>query len=566
MSVCIEKLSHSCGSSDGLQVFANEDGTVTGYCFPCGAFVRHPYGDEVKADDIELPEPKSEAQIEAEIAEVDTYPVVHVAERKLSATDLDKFDVRVSMSEEDGKTPTAMYFPMTKKGKRVGYYVKTLGKNSITYAIGDVRSCDPFGWSRASSSGLHTLIITEGLCDAVAVEAIYRKHGQDKRFHPAIISLPNGTNSVKSLAPLVGDLARFKKVVLCFDNDEAGHKAVDAAMVIYPKALSVTLPEKDANDCIMSGKMQEAYNCLAFKALPPKNTRILSSVDLHEKARTPTPYGQLTWPFPTMNKLLRGIRLGESVYIGAGVKMGKSELLNALAAHFIKEDKAKVFMAKPEEANIKTYKMMAGKMVGKIFHDPDVEFDYDAYDEAGKLLKDNLLLLNLYQHMGWDTLKQDIVAAAHNGSTVIFIDPITNLTNGIPSSEANVKLQEIAQEASAMALDLGLVIFFFCHLKAPDGNISRDARRKKYEAGEYVGLGNCPHEMGGDILSAQFAGSRAMMRSCNLMLGLEGNKDHELEEGVRNIRYLNILEDREFGNSERIPIWWNKNTTLYTEM
>jgi len=326
------------------------------------------------------------------------------------------------------------------------------------------------------------------------------------------------------------------------------------------------LPEKDPNDCIIKGATAAAHKALAFQAKPPKNTRLVIADDfLHTAAREPTPYGELTWPYPRMNKFLRNIRLGTTIYIGAGVKMGKSELLNDIAGHLIKEHGISVFMAKPEEENKKTYKLMCNKMVGKVFHDPDVEFDYEAYDKAGEMLKGKLMMVDLYQHMGWESLKKDIIMAAALGAKAIFIDPITNLTNGMNAADANTKLQDIAQDLAAMALDLNIVIFIFVHLKAPEGNISKEQRMKKYERGEYVNLGNCPHEMGGDIHSSQFAGSRAMMRSCHLMLGLAGNKDPELDEDIRHMRWLQILEDRDFGNSASIPLFWNKNTTLFKE-
>ena len=52
-------------------------------------------------------------------------------------------------------------------------------------------------------------------------------------------------------------------------------------------------------------------------------------------AREPAKWGELSWPWQTLQELTRGIRYGETYFIGAGVKMGKSELLNAIAAHFI---------------------------------------------------------------------------------------------------------------------------------------------------------------------------------------------------------------------------------------
>jgi twinkle protein len=247
-----------------------------------------------------------------------------------------------------------------------------------------------------------------------------------------------------------------------------------------------------------------------------------------------------------MTDLTRGLRFGETIYIGAGVKMGKSEVVNALAKHLIVDHDLPVFMAKPEEANKKTVKLLLGKVAGHIFHDPKVEFNSDAYDEAAQLVGDKLRMLNLYQHVDWNTLRVDILDAARNGSKAIFIDPITNLTNGVPSGEANTVLQGIAQDLSAIALDHQLLIFIFCHLKAPESGV--------------------PHERGGRIYSNQFAGSRAMMRSCNYMIGLEGDKDEDAPIEERNVRKLVLLEDREFGEVGSVPLYWDYKTGLFNEI
>lgn len=203
-------------------------------------------------------------------------------------------------------------------------------------------------------------------------------------------------------------------------------------------------------------------------------------------------------------------------------------------------------LAKPEEANVKSVKLIAGKIAAKSFHDPKIEFDEEAYVEATEKIGDKLFLINLYQHLGWETLKADIREAAAEGCEAVFIDPITNLVNGLDAASQNTKLQEIAQELSAMALDLNIVIFIFCHLRNPDSGL--------------------PHERGGEVLSSQFAGSRAMARSCNLMLGLEGNKDPNLTQEERNMRILVLLEDREYGEVGRFGLYWDKNTTIFNEI
>jgi len=484
----------------------------------------------------------------------------------------------VGVSEEDGVTPEVMYYPYRKKGKLTGYKVKLLpkeGKDKIIWSIGDVKNNDegdvePFGWQEAIAQGSKKVIITEGEDDAAAAKAIILRYTKEewKDSAPAIISLPHGAGTAhETLSKWKKQLKQhWKEHVLCFDNDKAGHEAVQKCMLVLPDATSVTLPAKDANQCIIDGVQKAAFNAMTFNDEKPKNSRLVFGEELHDVAREEARYGELSWPYEHLNEVTRGIRYGETIYIGAGVKLGKSELLNDLAAHFIKKHGVKVFVAKPEEANKKTYKLVAGKIAGRRFHDPKVEFDYEAYDEAGKILKSKLAMVNLYQHMGWDSLRDDIIAAAAWGAKAVFIDPITNLTNGVNAADANTELQKIAQDLAALALDLNIVVFIFCHLKAPDGNIAKEKRDKYYREGKYIGLGTCPHELGGDVISSQFAGSRAMMRSCNLMLGLEGNKDEELDDTVRNMRDLVLLEDREFGEVGRFSLFWNKNTTLFSEL
>jgi twinkle protein len=565
MGQCIDKVAHSCGTTQGLQVYANEEtGKVDGYCWSCCMYVPNPYGEPKTIDDVEMPKKKTAAEIQEEMFEIMDLPAHDVPYRKLRKADLEKFNVKVGLSEQDGKTPVAMYFPMTKDDALVGYYCKTSAGQ--IWSVGEVKDADPFGWEIAKRTSAYRIYVTEGLEDAVAALKIFATHGKEE-YQPAVISLPNGSNSVQALNNIADDLKnKFREVVFIFDDDKAGHSALAKAMMIIPSALSVKLPEKDANDCVKEGCMKAAFTAMSFEAAKPKNTRIVYGRDIMAAAREPTPWGELTWPWPTLEDMMRGIRYGETIYLGAGPKMGKSEVVNALAAHFTVKHDVKVFMAKPEESNKKTWRLICGKFAGKIFHDPKVEFDYEAYDAAGAILKDKVMMIDLYQHMGWQSLREDIMWAVNDGAKVVIIDPITNLTNGMSSSEANVVLQAIAEELSAMALDLNIVVFLFCHLKSPDGNISKEGREKRYNNGEYTSLGNCPHGLGGDVISDQFAGSRAMMRSCNLMLGLEGNKDFNLPENIRNQRFIRILEDREFGNSDKIGLYWNKNTTQFKEM
>lgn len=568
MGQAIDAISHSCGTRKGLRIFADEDGSVSGFCFSCSTFILNPYGTPKTVSDLPKPALKTPEEIKEELDEISSYPTVDIFSRKLRKESLEKFGVKVALSEQDGKTPQAMYFPLTRKGELVGYKVKTLGfTENRTWTVGDAKNVDLFNWENARKSGAYRLIICEGEADAVAVDRIYDLHGKDE-YKPAIVSLPYGAGqAVKIIQKHLADIKRlFKEVVLCFDNDVPGQDAAKKVMLILPEAKNAILPVKDANDCLKEGLAKAAYKAMQWDSTPVKKSSLVFGEDVHEAAKVAATYGELSWPFPTLNKTLKGIRYGETIYVGAGVKCGKSELLNELAAHFIENHDVKVMMAKPEEDNKKTYKLLAGKIAGKRFHDPDVPFDVEAYEKAGEVLKGKLAMVDIYQNLDWTTLRDDIIAAVDWGAKVVFIDPITVITNGVDAASANTMLQDMAQNLSAMAKDFNIVIFIFCHLKAHDGNISKEQRVKKYHEGKFWDLGNCPHEMGGSIFSAQFAGSRAMMRSADLMLGLEANKDEDLSEEIRNTRRIKLLEDRQWGSTGSVQIYWNHQTTKFVEV
>lgn len=551
MSRCLEKLPHvtdKCNSADALQVFQKDDGSYDGYCFSCGTYVPDPYKDKpagYKPARIR----KTPEEIQKEIEDVSQYRTVALPDRKLRADSLAHFGIRIGVSETDGNTPVTHYYPYYRGDDLVAYKVRLI-ENKRMWTIGDQTDVDLFGWTQAKQSGGKKLFITEGELDAVAFWQIVKDKNKGTPYadvSPAVVSLPHGAASAaRDMAKHIKQIREFfKEIVLVFDMDEAGKAAAEQVVRIIPEAKVAALPFKDVNEGLIKGHGKQVHDAIVFNSQKPKNTRFVNANDLHEAAKEPATYG-VSWPWKHITEATRGIRLGETIYLGAGQKQGKSEVVNTLAAHFIEKHGWKVFLVKPEESNKKTYKLVAGKLTGKFFHDPNVAFDEEAYDRAGDVLRDHLYMLNLYQHVGWETLKEDIRAAALEGCKAIIIDPITNLTNGMDAASANVKLQEIAQELSAMALDLNVVIFIFCHLRNPDSGP--------------------PHERGGEVLSSQFAGSRAMARSCNLMLGLEGNRDPNLSPDERNVRTLVLLEDREFGQTGKYGLYWDRLTGLFNEI
>lgn len=551
MGTLVGRMAHHCGSRHGLNLYEEEDGRVTGWCFSCKQHERDPLNGNTMEQSNTPRTARSPEEIKKELDEISSYPIMGLEDRKVGKATMEYFGTRVSLDQERQEKVEVHYYPYESldTGRVEGYKFRVV-EGKLIRSIGQCKNVYPFGWGKAIATGASRLYITEGEIDAMSLFSVIMQNNAKKGYSehvPAVISIPHGASAAgKDLAKVASEIRKyFKEIVLVYDMDDAGKSAVEDTLKIFPEATVASLPGKDVNECVINGHIKAVVNAVMWNASAPKNTRLVYADDLFESSKVQAEFG-LSWPWQKTTEQTRGIRFGETIYIGAAQKMGKSEVVNAIGAHLIKAHNLKIMMAKPEEANTKTVKLMAGKMVGGIFHDPKVEFDEAKYDIACNMMRGKLVLINLYQHLGWDTLKGDIRAAAAQGCKAVFIDPITNLTNGMDSATANTKLQEIAQELAAMALDLNIVIFIFCHLRNPESGT--------------------PHERGGKVLSSQFAGSRAMARSCNYMFGIEGDKDPDKTEDERNCRQLVLLEDREFGEVGPTSLYWNKSNGMFVEI
>lgn len=248
------------------------------------------------------------------------------------------------------------------------------------------------------------------------------------------------------------------------------------------------------------------------------------------------------------------------------VKIGKSEAVNELIDYIIENESTPVGVFKLEEKPAMTFRKVAGKRHGKLFHKPD-KVNIDGFDFRGEKipesqltnyftqdelkagvmsLKGKVLTYDSYGATSWDQLKKAITyAVVVQGAKDIFIDPITRLTAGMTASETDVELRRFSDEISKLSKDLGFTYYCFCHLKAPQ-------------------FGK-PHSQGGHVVSEQFRGSRAMMESTYYMVGIERDKSPDNEDVVKNMSWFVILEDRMFGNTVKFPVYYDVETGKYLE-
>ena len=304
----------------------------------------------------------------------------------------------------------------------------------------------------------------------------------------------------------------------------------------------MSFSEKDANDMLTKGKEAEFINAI-FTAEIFKPDTIVTVADVMDKVLEKPVMGD-PWPWPTLTAKTYGRNPGQGIYVGAGVKIGKSEFINEVVAFDIKRGK-KIAVLKYEEPPFMTVKRVAGKQDGIFYHKPGVVYNDADLTRTAKAMEPYLLMYPAFGKAVWESTKEFVRYAALTGCETIIIDPVTKLSNHLDSSATEDMLRTLSDELACMAQDLGFFYIVTCHLKAPSTGP--------------------PHERGGRVMSNQFRGSRAMMENTYYMLGIERNKDPALPDDDQNTSTFVLLEDRNFGNSCQFPVFYDKVNQSYLE-
>lgn len=440
---------------------------------------------------------------------------------------------RVLVNVDDG-SPLRIYYP---KGE--GFKVRTLPEKGF-YSIGKTKGVtELYGWNVVKNA--NAIVICGGEEDAKAAHTMLSKAMPHNT--PRCVSLPNGEAAFAAISANLDKIRKHRHIYLALDMDEVGQRSTNKiAALLDQQCKVVKMSHKDPNDCLLLGASEFAPAVVEAKLHSPSG--IVHIADILESALERPEWG-VEFPWPSLTAVTYGMRGGEGYYIGAGVKLGKSEWLNQLVEHLCKLGK-KSFLIKGEELVKKTARKLSGKLVGKLYHRPDVAVDLDEMRASLIELDKHVILYDRNNSLDWEDIKSAIrhaVIVEH--CKFVFIDPVTCFTDGMEGSDANTFLQQFSRELDQMAKDLDFTYFCFCHLNNPQSGVE--------------------HNRGGRVLTSQFTGSRAMGRATTYMIGIERNKDPELTEEEQNTSWFVLLDDRENGNVARFPVFYNKDNGDYLE-
>ena len=549
---CVEKLKcEDCGSSDGLQVFFNEQNeTYSSFCFAeCNSYKGNPYKDGEEPS-VKI---KTKEEILQEIQEVKSCKVLDKSMRGIPAANFKQWGVRLLLSEHDGKTPYAVGFGYTTKGRLTGWKVATLGKKNF-YSVGTTKDADPFGFERAMKIGGKRLYITEGEWDAISLEYCLKEAQKNTKYakqNYAVISLPSGAGSmaktIKNIRKRIKE--KFKEIVLVLDNDECGKAAEKEAQRMLPDVLRVDQPQgcKDANDAVQNKQGHELAKSALWNAHKPPIKGVIQVVDVMSRVLEKPTMG-LSYPLEQLTELTYGQRFGECVAVGGGTGSGKTLLAHEWAAWNMTVHNEPCFMALLEEQNAQTVRNVAGKIDSIPYHNPKVEYDQDRFMATAQSLQGKLLMWESDEDQRLRFDLEEIIEAirfnvAEYGTRFVYIDNMTRLVDHLTSSEANEFINRYSSELEGLSAQLDIHIDVFSHVNAPKFGPS--------------------HEEGAAIYPNQFTGSKGMMRSFPVMMGFERNKFAPDGKACRS--YTTVIKNRKFGGEGKIKTLYDQRTSRLNE-
>jgi twinkle protein len=461
--------------------------------------------------------------------EVNTYPIKDLETRGITAETAKHFGIRVSMNSTTGEIDTH-YFPYHIKKELAGYKVRRLPKQFMT-DIGSTAGVDPFGWNTLKK-GAKKLIITEGEYDACIVYQVLSKHFKERDYSstPQVVSLPNGAKSVKALLKAhEKTLSTYAEIILCFDEDEEGQKAIQDFSVAFDcgDVSVMELPYKDANETFLEEGPQPIISAF-WGAKPPKLGGMVPLRECFDMAYEEAEQG-LSYPWDIMTAQSGGNKAPEIFILMSGTGAGKTDITTEIVRHLALEHKMEVAFYSLEMSLQKSAKRMVGKQVGRkaLSDSTDEQIEEDRARSEGLL--DKIKFYDIKQGM-LDAkhliylMKQQ---AALEDTKVHVIDNLTQLTSGDKNEKATI--DQFIKDLKDLAERYDLRVFLIVHLNRNTG------QGIGFEAGAQIGL-------------EHLYGSGGPAKWADTVMALERNQYHSDPE-IRNTTLCRWLKDRDSGDS-----------------
>ena len=506
----------NCGSRDNLGVW--EDHT---YCFGCHIYEKN-NGELPKIEKQKIISDMIEGIVEA------------LPSRKIDSETCKKFNYQTGTYKGEPVHIANFY---DKDYNRVAQKLRFKDKKFIW--LGDTDKITLFGQNLWRDGG-KMVIVTEGEIDALSVSKI-----QNNKY--PVVSVPSGASSAKKyIKKELEWLSKFEKIVLMFDEDEAGKSAsIECANVLPIKKVRIaTLPAKDPNELLQKGQGEKIIDAMwEAKTYTPQG--IIEGTETKDLLLKDDYVESIPYQWNGFNQKLGGIRKGELVLITAGSGTGKSQVCRELAYHLINK-KEKVGYIALEESVKRSVRGIVSVGLNKLIHIPEVKqkvTDDEIINEWNNI-KDYICFYDHFGSSDTEDLMNRIryMVQALDCKTII-LDHISIVISGLADGDERRLIDNTMTQLRKLVEEVKCAMFVVSHLKRPEGKTG--------------------HEEGVQTSLSHLRGSHSLAQLSDAVIGFERNQQDEIQSNVMTAR---ILKNRFSGDTGiACTLLYNKETGRLTE-
>ncbi|QDP59507.1 MAG: putative ATP-dependent helicase [Prokaryotic dsDNA virus sp.] len=516
------------------------------------------------------------------VESVSKLPIADLTHRGISKETTTKFNVRMSVSSEDGETPQAIYFPYyDQKNKLSGWKKKdlTLEKSDRYYitAIGKVGvNCKLFGQQLAETNDrpMKNVIIVEGEEDTlISYQALAEWADSTSKYvgmRPYVVGLNCGAaNAVDSIHANGDFISKFGEIRLAFDNDSAterekkkhivrGKECTDNVASSLLSSDVVVLDwtksnQKDPNDVYLEEGSEKLTKMLSFGWVKYQADKVVTASDIGFEAFTrKREEGVYVPTFPRLMEKIHGFRVRELTVITAPSGAGKSTTTAEIAYH-LAEQGHKVGMIFLEEETDETLQRMGARYLEVNYNhfkkDPKSFADDERLKEAYDWCRDEDKFVFL-DHFGSIPL-EDLMKKINNfhylyNVDFIILDHLSMLVTGLGTNDERSALEKTMVELAAYVASHDLGIIAVSHLNR---NIVQDFRPPKGKENEPFWV---------NVRKEDLKGASGLEQLSWIVLGLEPEIMPDKSRG--RVRW-SVLKNRPWGYLGIADIFQMNDTT-----
>nr|WP_228747859.1 DnaB-like helicase C-terminal domain-containing protein [Bradyrhizobium sp. BR 10289] len=512
----------ACGSSDGLARYAAGDAT----CFVCKHWE--------PADGAERPSASQRNRV------TDWTPLkghyAALTARGLSEETCKKCDYQ--LGETDSGKRVHIQLIKDDTGRLIDQKTRDKDKQ-FTWVAGSKYKGIIGSWSWPASG--KSVVITEGEIDRMSISQAF-----DNKWSTG--SLPNGSDSVeKAILADYEKLCRFDNIILCFDNDEPGQKALQKACEMLPvgRVKIMALSRKDANEVLLEDGPAPLVRAF-WDAKPWRPDGIREGIEFTRERLKQRKAVGLSMPWPKISQMWLGSRDGELTTICAGSGIGKTTIARDWAYNDRIEHGVKIgniYLEEDNETSAKAYcALHAGVPLKQVMQDPDSVSD-EAWDAALAAVIHNGMLF--YDHFGSlesDRLMTMMRYMAASGCRRIVLDHISIVTSGLESgSEGERKdIDILMTKLASFVKETGVSVYAIVHLKRSNG--------KNFNEGGQISLND-------------MRGSASIEQLSFNVLAVERDQQDKGKKLFARLRSLKCRITGETGEADLLK--WNVKTGRY---